>query len=255
MAAYTYMDYAVAFAILLVIIEFCRRFVFTAFELDRGFLYAMAPVVLFAISIRVLVDAGVYEKSKLWNVTPGVYVLGVVFGLLEITAGKLVERHRGVEYWKTSIALGLPVAGYYFTKLLLRMERPLNSIQPIALALLLTLGIYLLSSLFESWQVFRRSESIAVIYAHMLDGSATFIGIDRYGFSEEHIIPELLIKKAGTAFVMIPVKILIVLAALYLLHQWSEGEEGSDLYYKMLIFVFFILGFGPGVRDSLLLGL
>ncbi|MFQ5800674.1 MAG: DUF63 family protein [Candidatus Hydrothermarchaeales archaeon] len=52
---------------------------------------------------------------------------------------------------------------------------------------------------------------------------------------------------------MIPLKIVVILGALYLLDRWKEEE--SDLYYKMVKFVFFIFGFGPGTRDALLLAL
>jgi uncharacterized membrane protein len=255
MATYTPLDYAVALVILFVIMWLASKYLFTRIALDRYFIYAMIPVIVFALSVRVLVDAGVFEKSKLWSVTPGIHIVGTIFGLTVIFGGKILEKVKNIHYWKGAFALGTPVALYFSILLFRKMENPLFILQPFLLAAILTWAIYIISNFAAPLQMFRERVNLAIIFGHMLDGSATFIGIDRYGFSEEHILPEILINASGTAFVMIPLKIVVVLGALYLLDKWKEEEEGSDLYYKMVKFVFFIFGFGPGTRDALLLGL
>jgi uncharacterized membrane protein len=255
MAVYTPLDYVIGLAILFIIMWLTSKYLFNALELDKYFVYAVAPVIVFAIALRVLADAGVYEKNELWNVTPGIYVLATVFGIVLIALGKILERFKDVSYWKVSVGIGAPVASYFSILLIQKMKDPLLIFQPVLLALALTMGIYMLSGFIPSTQIFRERENILIVFAHMLDGSATFIGIDKYSFSEEHILPEFLINVAGTSFVMIPLKIVVVLGALYLLDKWKEEEEGSDLYYKMVKFVFFIFGFGPGTRDALLLAL
>lgn len=255
MAVYTPGDYALALAILFVVMWLASRYLFRFVELDIFLFYAMVPVMVFAISIRVLADAGVFEKNELWSVTPGIYIVGTLLGVLTIMMGKMIEKRYGIAYWKNAFILGSVPAAYFSYRLYLEMRSPLHMFQPIVLALLLTSAIYLGSRVSQTTRVFRSSENTAIIFAHMLDASATFIGIDKYGFSEEHILPELFINMAGTAFIMIPLKITVILGALYLLDMWKEDDEGSDLYYKMVKFVFFIFGFGPGVRDSLLLSL
>jgi uncharacterized membrane protein len=255
MAVYTPLDYAIGLAILFIIMWLTSKYLFNTLEFDKYFVYAVSPVIVFAIALRVLADAGVYEKNELWNVTPGIYVTATVFGIILIAVGKILERVKDVPYWKTSVGIGTPVAAYFSILLLQKMREPLLIFQPVLLALALAMSIYLLSGFIPKAQVFRGRENILIIFVHMLDGSATFIGIDKYGFSEEHLLPEFLIHAAGTAFVMIPLKILVVLGALYLLDKWKEEEEGSDLYYKMVKFVFFIFGFGPGTRDAILLAL
>lgn len=255
MAVYTPLDYVVGLAILFLIMWLASRQLFPRIPLDIYFAYAMTPVMVFAISVRVLADAGVFPKNDYLSVTPGIYITATLFGLAVLLGGKLIERIKNIPYWKGAIALGTPFAAYFTILLFQEMRSPFNMIQPMVLALILTITIYLVSNLNQLTRIFRGRINTAIIYGHMLDGSATFIGIDKYGFSEEHILPELLINAAGTAFVMIPLKIVVVLGALYLLDKWKEEEEGSDLYYKMIKFVFFIFGFGPGMRDSLLLTL
>ncbi|RMF89276.1 MAG: DUF63 family protein [Methanobacteriota archaeon] len=255
MAVYTPLDYAVGFAILLVIMWLSERYLFTRIALDRYFLYAAAPVAVFTIAVRLLADAGVYGMSELWSVTPGIYVTGTLFGAFLIAVGVAVERVRGIPYWKTAVLTGTPVAAYFSYRLLLELEKPFLPLQPLILALILTTTIYILSNFTASTRLFRKVENVAIIFAHMLDGASTYIGVDRYGFIEEHLLPDMLVRATGTAAVMIPLKIVLVLGALYLLEKWRDEEEGSDLYYKMIKFLLFIFGFGPGTRNSLLLAL
>ena len=257
MAAYTPMDYAVAIVILAIILWLAQRYLFTRIEFDRYFVYAMTPVIVFTLALRVLVDAGMVEKSKWWSVTPGVHIVGVVFGAAIILGGKAIEKKWGTAYWKGAVALGTPPALYLSILLFAQMKSPLEIFQPVLLAAVVTWTIYIVSNFTEPTRMFRDPVNMAIIFGHMLDGSATFIGIDKYGFAEEHILPEILINASGTAFVMIPMKIVVVLGALYLLEKWKEEEEDerSDIYYKMVKFAFFIFGFGPGTRDALLLGL
>jgi len=255
MAVYTPIDYAISLAILFLILWLASKYLFKGLELDRDFALALAPVIIFTIAVRVLADAGVYEKNGLWSVTPGIYITGTVFGLFVIGAGKAIAASVDIPYWKGSVLVGAPFAIFFSLRLFREMTNPLLILQPFTLALILSAAIYLLSNFTHTTRMFRTRENMAIIFGHMLDGSATFIGIDKFGFSEEHPLPEFLIQKTGTAFVMIPLKIIVVLGALYLLEKWREEEPGSDLYYKMVKFVFFIFGFGPGTRDALLLGL
>ncbi len=257
MAVYTPLDYAVSLAILIAVMWLASRYLFRFVELDIYFFYAMIPVMFFAISIRVLVDAGIFTRSKFWSVTPGIYLVGAIFGLLVIGAGKTIEDIKHIPYWKGAIITGIPFAAYFAYLLILQMRSPILSLQPVILALVIAYVIYVLSNLLPATRFFRERENIAIIYSHLLDGSATYIGIDKYGFSEEHILPEIFIEFAGTALIMIPLKIIVVLGALYFLEKWrvEEQDEGSDLYYKMVKFVFFIFGFGPGTRDALLIAL
>ncbi|MFQ5888398.1 MAG: DUF63 family protein [Candidatus Hydrothermarchaeales archaeon] len=255
MAVYTPLDYAIGLAILFFIMWLASRYLFTAIEFDRYLVFAMAPVIVFGVAVRVLADAGVFVKSELWSVTPGIYITATAFGIFIIGAGKAVEKTRNIPYWKTAFVAGSFGAIYFSYLLFLQMKNPYLPLRPFLLAFILTYFIYILSNFSKRTRIFRARENAAIIFAHMLDGSATFIGIDYFGFSEEHILPEYLINAAGTASVMIPLKIVVILGALYLLDRWKEEEEGSDLYYKMIKFVFFIFGFGPGLRDALLLGL
>jgi uncharacterized membrane protein len=253
MAVYTPLDYAKSFGILIIILWLLKRYLFTRVALDREFMLALIPPIVLAITIRLLADAGVYEKSQWWSVTPGIYVLGVAYGSALVGVGLLVQERYGIRYWKVVLALGAGTIPYFLLKLIAEMNAPLRFFYPVALAALLTLVVGAVARL-ANLRFLHASGNLWIIFAHFLDASGTFIGIDYFHFSEEHILPEIFINLAGTALVMVPLKLLVVGGALYLLEKWRE-EEGEDVYYRIIKITMFILGFGPGTRNSLLLTL
>ncbi len=253
MAVYTPLDYAKSFVILLIILWLLKRYLFTRIALDRDFMLALIPPIVLAITIRLLADAGVYEKSQWWSVTPGIYVLGVAYGSVLVGIGLLVQERYGIRYWKVVLALGVVTIPYFFLKLIAEMNAPLRFFYPVALAALLTLVVGAIARSANLQFILTRG-NLGIVFAHLLDACGTFIGIDYFHFSEEHILPEIFINLTGTALVMIPLKLLVVGTALYLLEKWRL-EEGEDVYYRIIKITMFILGFGPGTRNSLLLTL
>jgi uncharacterized membrane protein len=257
MAEYTIQDYIIYLGILLVILWATTKYVFERIQFDRRFLLAASPYIVFGVTLRMLVDVGVFERNPLWNITPGVYIVTVALCLVGVSLGLSLQSLIKVEYWYIPLIIGISSASYTSYKLILHIESGSRIIYPFALAAFLTIIIYYLSPLYRPARIFRNSDNTAIIFAHLLDGAATFIGIDFYHFSEEHLLPDFLIKFTGTAFVMIPVKIAVVLSALYLLERWYTEEKlkGTPQFrqqYYTLKFVFFILGIGPGLRDAIL---
>jgi uncharacterized membrane protein len=102
-------------------------------------------------------------------------------------------------------------------------------------------------------QAVQRPEYLALYFAHFLDGSATWLGIDRYGYVEKHVLPSGAIDYFGTAAVMLPLKFGIVSAVIWALE--SEREE-LDQHMRYLLLLFLMtLGLAPGTRDILRLAL
>lgn len=255
MADYTPQDYLIYFAILLVILWFFSNVVFKRIEFDDKFLLIVAPYFVFGLALRMLADVGVVERSKLWNITPGVHVVTLLVGVICIGIGLFLKRRYGIEYWKFPLIVGTLLALITGYNLAIHVNHPLRILHPFVLAAIITGVIYLASGASKRTEIFRTRSNIAIIFAHMLDGSATFIGIEFYHFTEEHLLPDIVIGLAGSALVMIPLKIVVVLPILYIVEKWRV-EEGAikTQEYLILKFVLFMLGFGPGFRDAILPG-
>jgi uncharacterized membrane protein len=88
--------------------------------------------------------------------------------------------------------------------------------------------------------------------AHLFDASSTYIAVDYYGYYEQHVLPSALTTLFGTALVMFPLKIVVILGALYIIDTYIEDRTIAN----MLKLAIFILGLAPGLRNflSLIMG-
>jgi uncharacterized membrane protein len=88
--------------------------------------------------------------------------------------------------------------------------------------------------------------------AHLFDASSTYIAVDFYGYNEQHVLPNALTGLVGSAIVMFPLKIAVILGALYIIDTYIEDRTVAN----MLKLAIFILGLAPGLRNflSLIMG-
>jgi uncharacterized membrane protein len=90
-----------------------------------------------------------------------------------------------------------------------------------------------------------------IIYAHMLDASSTFIGVDCFDYYEKHVVPTFFIDLVGTAAIMYPLKLLVLLPVLYMVDRSMAEPSLRNLTWLALI----TLGLAPAVRNTLRLAL
>ena len=91
---------------------------------------------------------------------------------------------------------------------------------------------------------------LILYFGHFIDGSATYLGIDNYGYVEKHVLPTWFIETFGTAIVMLPLKFLVVTGVIVALAN-EEHEEDQKQMINLLILFLLALGLGPGTRDIL----
>jgi uncharacterized membrane protein len=254
MGLYKPEDYVIYIGILIVILLLLWK-VFQRLKLDKDFVLAIIPYMFVGIFIRVLADVGFFPFDQLWSVTPGVYITSILIASFFIIVGLIVKKYSGVSYWLVPFFAGLALSSYLLVKLVEYFTRPETVLYPIGLALSITTLVYALSVIFKQ-KFLMRWDNLAIIFAHQLDAASTFIAINQYGFYEEHILPGFFISLFGNnAIIMIPIKLLIVALALYYLEQWysqEEGTERSKTLYIMAKLLIFIIGIGPGTRNTML---
>lgn len=270
MGVYQPQDYVIYIGILLVLLALALKFLFNKIKIDKHFIIAISPYMIMAIAIRVLADVGFYERSKLWNITPGVYIVTFILAFFMLLIGFELEKRNIISYWKIPFVVGILSSIYFLVNLIPFFNYPLRMVVPLAMAAGITIGVYLLSPLF--YKSIREFENTAILFGHLLDGCATFIAIDYYGFGEEHLLPLFLINLSGTALVMIPLKLILILVVIYLLDTLYKEEKKNFKEKEVTVFrykfkvttlmmhnfylsikvLIFILGFGPGFRNTLL---
>lgn len=254
MGVYSPEDYVICIAILLFVLWFLFRHLFSRIKFDRDFIRAVSPYVLIGIFIRLLVDVHILEADRLWNVTPGVYISTIILGLISLWIGVHLSKYFKIPYWYIPLALGILILLPISYLLLSRINHPERILDPIAITVVILFSVYLISRCLKI-EIFQRKENLAIIFAHLLDGCATFIVLNSYpNFYEEHLLPSYLISMAGgNAFIMVPVKLILILVVIYLIEKWHDEEKEKDeLLYRAIKFTIFVLGMGPGLRDTLL---
>ena len=90
-----------------------------------------------------------------------------------------------------------------------------------------------------------------IIYAHMLDASSTYLGVDWFFYYEKHVVPTFLINLTGSAAIMFPLKLAILLPVLYMIDKSLQEPSLRNLTKLTLI----TLGLAPAVRNTLRLAL
>lgn len=270
MGVYQPIDYVIYIGILFILMFVALRFLFNKIKIDKYFVITISPYMITAIAIRVLTDVEFFPRSKLWSITPGVYIVSFVLAFLFILIGYELEKKDIIAYWKLPLIVGCIPLIYLLYNLSNYINFPSRLIIPPLMALSITAAVYLLSPII--YKPIREFENIAMVFGHLLDGCATFYAINYFGFGEEHLLPLFLIDLSGNAIIMVPLKLALILVVVYLLDNLYKEEKATfkekeisilgfkfkistlimENFYLSLKVIVFILGFGPGVRDTLL---
>jgi uncharacterized membrane protein len=86
----------------------------------------------------------------------------------------------------------------------------------------------------------------------MLDASSTYVGVDWFDYTEKHVLPTFLIDLAGTALVMYPLKLLILIPVLVLIDDALRDDPSLKNLTKLALLT---LGLAPALRNTIRLTL
>jgi uncharacterized membrane protein len=201
----------------------------------------MFYTVLIAL-IRAMVDAGIVPHSY-YTVTPGiVVVIGLYYMMSIIITGYLFKN----KYYIYSIALALMPIIYFIALLIEHIAH----FEALIYVLILNAGSYLTAMyLINNIKSLKNRLNLNkidkyAIFSQLTDASATAVGIAVYGYWEQHPIPRFLMDTFG-AYIMIPLKLLVVLTVLYIVNEEVDNENLKNII-KITIMT---LGLAPGLRD------
>ena len=206
----------------------------------------LIPFIFFGSSARALVDNNIYPLTYIL-VTPGIYVLTGLMAIITLLTAVYIERKTNFDYRYIIFIVGaiLCIPNILFMG-------PVNLI-----ATLQVVGVWaIISSVFillrNKWTLLSNKFNLSVLMAHLFDASSTYIAVDYYGYYEQHVLPSALTGFFGTAIIMFPLKIIVILGALYIIDIYIEDRTIAN----MLKLAIFILGLAPGLRNflSLIMG-
>jgi uncharacterized membrane protein len=244
----------ITYAIILGISLFAilKLMAFLKLKVDERLIMATAPFIILGASLRNLEDVHLLSPPLSYMfVTPLVYVLAFLITLIALLVCLHLERSGMIEdYSKPFFWVG--IAGIILVFAALLFTQPISvwwaPIVVASLAFAFTGTIYLLARRFRVGFL-TMPLNVAILGAHMFDASSTFTAIDIVGgFAEKHVVPVFFIGMFNTAFIMYALKLAVFIPVIYLIEKYFVEEK--DLYY-ILKFVLLVLGFGPGIRNTL----
>lgn len=208
-------------------------------RIDRRFLVALLPFLALASTLRSLVDAQLLPRS-FFLITPGIFILVTALAIGALVVGQALPGRFRYPYGTASIGLALLL---YPASILIPHVKSYTPLLQIGLLLAVTAALTVIALKRLGWgDPFIQ----ALFAAHLLDASATIVAVEYYGFWEEHVFEDYLIQAAGTAYVILPFKLLVLGLVITFLRRTLEGDSLRFWYFAL-----FVLGFAPGLRDTL----
>lgn len=207
-------------------------------ELNNNLLIGILLWVVLASFVRIFEDAGIYPTHFL-TTTPGIIMLFATLFLPILWFGRIIEKKTKFALWKTlsvSAIIGIAIHVPFF--------RIINA--PGALAILLLFSFVLFLMFFTNKIVKASAYAFWALAAHLFDASTTFVSMQFYGYSEQHVLPSLLIDVFGPA-VMFPLKLIFLVPVIYVINKYSE----DDYLKKLLLLAIFSIGMAPAIRGLL----
>lgn len=199
----------------------------------------LIPFIFIGSCARALVDNHIYPQT-LYTVTPGIYILVGSVTIITLLSSILIEKYLKIKYTYTILTIGL----------ILTIPNIIN-LQTINIhtTLMVILPWLLISTIFillrKHWTLINNKWNLLTISAHIFDATTTFIGVDFLSYYEQHVLPGTLTSITGTALILYPLKIIVILLALYYIDNYIEDPTVQNTL-KLCIF---ILGLAPGMRN------
>jgi len=224
--------------------------------LDSSFVIATIPYVVLGGLLRVVEDTGMIQSDlRFLLVTPLIFFAVFFITAVSLVASRILEKKGLVPHFLTfyggigagaSVLVALALTWFGLTHASLDLM-VLAAI--LLIATMTSLGVMGLLKLVFRWEYARDPLYRLLIIGQMLDASATGYGID-FGpipYQEVHVVGSTLINWTGTAFSLFPLKLLVVIPAIYVLEMYRR--EGNREFANMVLLAMIVVGLAPGVRD------
>ncbi|WP_319580080.1 DUF63 family protein [uncultured Methanospirillum sp.] len=227
-------------------------------QVDREFVYALIPWVIWGGLLRVVEDTGTAGSG--WGIlltTPFIFFLifavaaPILWGLWFLETRQVITGFkRAFGGVGGAISLGTLIFLLWFGVTTTRVDL-MVAVIILSIAAVSTGIVYGLLRYIFRWEYVSDRLYQLLILGHMLDASATSYGIDLHSvpYVEQHVVGSSLIAMTGTAFVMFPLKLLVVIPGIWILEQYRRSDD-SGIWYLILL-AMIMVGMAPGIRDML----
>ncbi|MCW1301270.1 MAG: DUF63 family protein [Candidatus Nanoarchaeia archaeon] len=232
---------------------FLYKFTRKKIKFDFELLYSLFPLMLAASTLRVLEDLG---KVSPFLVTPIIWVLFLLYGILLLKIGLYLEERKLIELRRFLFLAGVITLAPMF---LIYLSTPPRNLLALILVTcwfsVLLFPLFLIRSSGSSKILGDRLAFSSLIF-HLFDAVTTFVALEynplwraEFGISnyfEQHVLPRFMISLFGPA-IIIPIKLLAISIFLLLIFSYCKDKQLRNF----LFIVACLLAIIPGARDFL----
>jgi len=234
-----------------------RWFKKSEFPLDGPFVLATLPYVVFGGVLRVVQDTRMITSDlQFLIVTPFIYFVIFFYTFSILVLSHYLER-KGLCTSYIKVYAGVGIFSVFCVALFLlawgmantQIDLFVLAVIPL-MALMATLLIFACMRYILKWQYVTDPLYVALIFGQMLDASATSYGIDLHPsvqYIEQHVVGSALIEWTHTAFVMFPLKLVVLFPAVYVMEMYRK--EANPAFWHLILLAMIIVGLAPGIRD------
>ncbi len=218
---------------------------------DDVFILAVSPYLFVGGSLRVVEDAGIVSPPlEYLFITPLIYffIFAVCVSVLIVSVG--LERRTGARYYWPFALFGVVWSIFDVWLLYLKAESFDGTVlfSILAIGAALAVMVYLVARFFKI-SLLRDRVNAYILDSQLLDATATSFGITFLPYAEKHVLPTFLIDVTGTAFIMYPLKVVVIIPVLYIIdHYLKEESQSLTGLVKLAILT---VGLAPAIRNTL----
>jgi uncharacterized membrane protein len=227
------------------------------FTIGAGFILATLPYIVLGGVLRVVQDTGMIAGDfQFLLVTPLIYFVLFFFTISMLFLSRTVTRMGFAKNILTFYA-GAGIVSTAVVSLVLlawginhaHVDLFILAIIPL-MACTATLLVWSCMRYLLGWKYVTDPLYITLLFGQLLDASATSYGIDLHPsvqYIEQHVVGSGLIELTNTAFVMFPLKLVVLFPAIYIMEIYRK--EANPAFWHLVLLAMIVVGLAPGIRD------
>jgi uncharacterized membrane protein len=227
------------------------------FKIDTGFILATLPYVFLGGVLRVVQDTGMIKGDlQFLLVTPLIYLVLFFYTITMLFLSRFITLQGLTKNFLTFYAFAGIISTFIVSLVLLawginnaHVDLFVLSIIPL-MAITATLLVWACMRYVLRWKYVTDPLYLTLLFGQLLDASATSYGIDLHPsvrYIEQHVVGSGLIELTHTAFVMFPLKLVVLFPAIYIMELYRK--EANPAFWHLVLLAMIVVGFAPGIRD------
>jgi uncharacterized membrane protein len=229
------------------------------FTIDTNFILATLPYVVLGGFLRVVEDTGMIEGDlKYLLITPLIYFVLFFFTISMLFLSLFLTKRGFFKNVNTFYCLAGSIAALVTFLVLIAWGTAHTTVDwtiifiIAGMAVCATSVVYAIMRYGCRWGYVGEPLYVVLIFGHMLDASATSFGIDLHPalqYVEQHVVGSALIGLTGTAFVMFPLKLIVLFPGIWIMETYKK--EANMAFWHLVLLAMIVVGLAPGIRDMM----